>query len=304
MVFTTMLCFTTTMYFFSKPEGIDPESGFKLRSKTGGFWGPFDAEFNWCEPDYETSPLVAEPLNTLTSGLYLAPPLLGFGLMPELLCIETRFVVVAIWIFLIGVGSIIFHGTLRYWGQLCDELPMYGLILTAAYTGWYRHGAVPSGARVSAVCSSLMWTILTLILFLTEQTATVHQVARGVMSVTFAVGFAFILTAGSRAAGEAQEKIGPSRPGVMGVFAIAFWAFVFAIAAWAADNTMCAWLHALPFNIPYPQLHALVWHVGTAIGLWCMVVTLLFHRTVELGVGVPRVRWFVGVVPYLVAAAD
>ena len=37
-----------------------------------------------------------------------------------------------------------------------------------------------------------------------------------------------------------------------------------AIVSWVADNLGCEALHALPLALPYPQLHALVWHLGMA----------------------------------------
>jgi hypothetical protein len=40
----------------------------------------------------------------------------------------------------VGVGSTIFHATLLYSSQLLDELPMFYLVLSAAFILKYRDG--------------------------------------------------------------------------------------------------------------------------------------------------------------------
>eukprot|EP00756_Hemistasia_phaeocysticola_P064205 Hpha_TRINITY_DN7596_c0_g1::TRINITY_DN7596_c0_g1_i2::g.18841::m.18841 len=82
--FMTM-CFC--LYTFI-PEGLRgrtalPKSGVApLR-----YWGPNDADFDWCEPDYAVSEFVAEFNNTWTNLFYFIPGLIFFwkhsGLMPK-----------------------------------------------------------------------------------------------------------------------------------------------------------------------------------------------------------------------------
>ena len=40
---------------------------------------------------------------------------------------------------IIGIGSILFHGTLRYMFQLSDEVPMFWLSFLSAIAYYYRH---------------------------------------------------------------------------------------------------------------------------------------------------------------------
>ena len=107
----------------------------------------------------------------------------------------------------VGVGTILFHGTLQYWAQLVDELPIYYLGLMGVWellpkdqrshsdqrmaTGQMglvvesTGGASPRLAWVAAV-----WAVLlSVFLFAVPQAHTAHQVARGIMSATFAAMF-------------------------------------------------------------------------------------------------------------------
>lgn len=93
------------------------------------FWGPVDSNINWCENDYEVSPYVAEFYNTVSSL-----PMIFLGLRGALWVATRaaalprfRFYVGFACLGVVGVGSTMFHATLRYHYQLLDELPMlYG----------------------------------------------------------------------------------------------------------------------------------------------------------------------------------
>ena len=51
----------------------------------------------------------------------------------------------------------------------------------------------------------------------------------------------------------------------------------------------CAWVSTLQ-SLPYPQLHAVVWHGGTALGCYGIVVILMTHRALYKGQTV-RISW-------------
>ena len=71
-------CLTTTLYFFSTPESLKATSAMNSASDAHwGYWGAPDADFNWCEPDYQDSTFVAETWNSATSLLYIIPAVIG-----------------------------------------------------------------------------------------------------------------------------------------------------------------------------------------------------------------------------------
>jgi dihydroceramidase len=78
---------------------------------------------DWCEPNYVVTPYIAEFWNTLSSL-----PVIIFALTAYFVGrregFRKRFLVPCLLTALVGVGSVIFHGTLQYWGQAMDELFM------------------------------------------------------------------------------------------------------------------------------------------------------------------------------------
>eukprot|EP01083_Nonionella_stella_P094803 266094_1 len=90
-----------------------------------GFWGETDALIDWCEANYVISYFIAEFYNTISSLPITVLAIVG------IICTlwnnqlkEMRFIVTFINLGLVGLGSAAFHMTLRYYGQLFDELPM------------------------------------------------------------------------------------------------------------------------------------------------------------------------------------
>ena len=78
---------------------------------------------DWCEPNYAVTPYIAEFWNTLSSV-----PIILFALTALYIGVSQgfrkRFLVPTACTALVGVGSIVFHASLQYWGQAMDELFM------------------------------------------------------------------------------------------------------------------------------------------------------------------------------------
>ena len=132
---------------------------FPMDPNLPGFWAPHTATVNWCEHDYAVWSGVAEFHNTWSNLLFIALPAL-FGLRRcwlgagsssaatttaaattaaaagaaatttanntavVIIPTEGRFWLCYGGLLVVGVGSTYFHATLRWEGQLCDELPM------------------------------------------------------------------------------------------------------------------------------------------------------------------------------------
>ena len=86
------------------------------------FWGLPDASIHFCEDKYNHVYWIAEYYNTLSAFFYIV-----VGLM----FIRTKISLLAKSIICIGVGSLLLHGTLRYYGQWVDEMGM----LTMTFLG-------------------------------------------------------------------------------------------------------------------------------------------------------------------------
>ncbi|MDC0141983.1 ceramidase [bacterium] len=79
------------------------------------YWGYSDTTISFCELKYEKKYWIAEYYNTLSSFFYIAA-ILPFW--------RTKNITLVLSGLGIGVGSIILHGTGRFYGQYIDELSM------------------------------------------------------------------------------------------------------------------------------------------------------------------------------------
>ncbi len=123
-------------------------------------WQP--ASIDWCEPNYVVSPLVAEFWNTVTSVAMALVAAYAFY-WKRRQGLETRFLVTELAVVVIGLGSALFHGTLTFYGQLADELPM----LYGAFVWVYviLHHTQPRGVTnrwivLGLTALALGWTLI------------------------------------------------------------------------------------------------------------------------------------------------
>jgi len=79
------------------------------------YWGEYDSSVIFCEDKYTHSPYIAEYYNTISGLSYVL-----VGLYYRNTLINRT----AISLISLGIGTIILHGTLRWYGQLLDELSM------------------------------------------------------------------------------------------------------------------------------------------------------------------------------------
>ena len=79
------------------------------------FWGKKDTSINFCEKPYEESKYIAEFYNTISGLSYVLVGLYYFN---------TSIYRTAITQILLGAGTMMLHGTLRWYGQIADELSM------------------------------------------------------------------------------------------------------------------------------------------------------------------------------------
>jgi dihydroceramidase len=106
-----------------------------------GYWSgrSVASSVDWCEPNYVVSPFVAEWWNTLSSFPIALGALLGLILLfVSGRRREPRFLVGYLVVFVVGLGSAAFHGTLSKLGQALDELPMVAAGLVFVYSVRFR----------------------------------------------------------------------------------------------------------------------------------------------------------------------
>jgi len=302
-----LCCFTITQYCFQHDAYLSHNEDSVQHDNTTYLYGPPNAEFDWCERNFLWSKFVAEPVNTVTGLFFIVVPLLGEALHKDL-PLPWPAHLTLFFTGLIGIGTVLFHATLRYPAQLLDELPIYYLILLIVLE------LSDLEARAVRSCVSVWATTLTVLLFAIPQELFLHELVRGIMSCTFTVCFIYTFykisaRASAMKTTTVDAAAGPTdfKPQVQQLFRYSFGFFVVAEVCWLIDNSQCPTLRtSLPF---YPHLHA-VWHffaAGGMYGLWCCVLALKWVDGKATGsssrssdgesTNVVEVEWCFGVVP-------
>jgi hypothetical protein len=95
-------------------------------------WAPVSASVDWCEQNYVHSNYIAEFWNTLSSVPLCLVALVGLAFAVKFKY-PTRVIVCYAGLFVVGLGSIAFHGTLTHAGQALDELSMLWTVTALFY---------------------------------------------------------------------------------------------------------------------------------------------------------------------------
>jgi dihydroceramidase len=265
-----ILAITTTIYYVRIPSELS--SGLSNKSNTG-YWGPPNSEFDWCEFNYLSSFYIAEPVNSFSMISFFVVIFRLFKHLRSILHTCTHSLFIFCEVCVVAVGSFFFHATLRYMMQLADELPMLVLVFHTSYVLCTRPAA-PSNKRTQRpllfISFCLYSLITTLILSLTDRASAWHHFVRGCNSYAFSAAFLYIFVAQSAAAADLDRQF-PSTSGCSGktfneIFAKGLVCFVVALLGWIIENVACSSLQNLPFNMPFPHFHAILWHLGCAAG--------------------------------------
>ncbi len=230
-----------------------------------GFWGPPTSTVDWCEANYAVTPFVCEFFNTLSSLAMVVAGGLGAFLHRRVL---DRWMLAAFGCLgLVGLGSVAFHGTLRFEFQLLDELPMLYLVTMMAYL------LLEPGPK------SRFGPWLPLALLGYACLATISDVfARGQFQFfAFQISFGALelfclLRVGLLSAAQANRSIRP-------LFKLGLALYVGGILLWFVDLRSCAWLSvSLPAaGLANPQLHAW-WHVLVSGGFYLLLLVVAYDR--------------------------
>ena len=220
-----------------------------------GFWGIPTASIDWCEQNYAVTPYVAEFWNTLSS---LSMVIAGaVGLASRRFAREIRLAFGLL--ILVGLGSIAFHGTLRFELQMLDELPMLYLVT------WLVWLLVETGP----VRRMGRWFPAALIVYVVLATAGATLNRGHAQFLAFHVSFgALELFCLGRVSWLALR---PENRSVRRWFGLGLAAYVTGIGIWFVD------LKACPPGIPNPQLHAW-WHVLVSVGFFLLLGVVSFDR--------------------------
>jgi len=248
------------------------------------YWGEINAHANFCEEDHIITTYIAEFVNTLTNVSYLLYAYHGIknnASRKDAILRNLPYLGLAG----VGIGSALFHATLKNHTQWCDDLSM--LIATA--TVFHRIFTFNKSLRYTIISGLLISTIM--ISFMIWHCYTdeliMHSILFGIMVVII----------GERTRSLTKTRI--SSPSLRKeVRKLAYWGslfFVGGFALWNLDHAYCGALTAAKRRIGMPwgfflEMHGW-WHVLTAVGVYIFIALVEFLTSDEGAEGKLDGRW-------------
>lgn len=254
-----------------------------LLSAGEGYWGRVTSTVDWCEANYANTPFIAEFYNTISSSTIVLQGLAGLYYHCKF---GTSIRVAFFCVFIVGLGSMSFHGTLKHESQLLDELPMIYANLTLTYClledqreRKYSH-LFPIGlAMFGFFFSVLLITLASTSPFWTSElfrwTFALHEIV-----IFLRIGYIY-----AHAESKAVKKL----------FTIGLSSYAVGFGLWFLDLNYCSTFESLPVN---PQLHAM-WHLLAGTGSYLLLLVVAYNYADRVFQAEPVLMWGYGFIPHI-----
>ncbi|KAJ3257778.1 Alkaline ceramidase 3 [Boothiomyces macroporosus] len=242
-----------------------------------GYWGNATSTLDWCEPDY----VVVFRLTLGFLALYSAIQVK----------LETREHSGTLALVVIGMGSWLFHMTLLYSTQLCDELPMiYGtcLCLYNVLTLYDKHSK-------KSIAGLVAYSVVITAVYVALRIPLIFQFSYALLALVFAI-IPIRQTFALKSKHPKDVKI------LIRMYCFNLSMFLLAFVCWNIDNNVCdhlrAWRDTVPWYLGmFSQMHGW-WHMLTGLGCYGQIVHSRYLRCLVKGIPVRLV--FIGPYPTLV----
>lgn len=212
-----------------------------INKQMDGYWHPVTSMIDWCESNYTHSYYIAEFWNTISNLAYI---LLGsYGIYKNKYA-EKRFKIAFSSLILVGIGSALFHGTLKWFTQLCDEISMFIGSITVLYILIEHRNIKPKYHYLPHILTLV--TVIFSWLYIQFRLVILFQTVW--ISITIIIFIMFYKLV--KPFGTIKKRCYFNILIIFGISAL----------CWLADYMLC---YHLPI-IQVVQLHSFAWHLGTA----------------------------------------
>ncbi|KAI1962505.1 alkaline ceramidase ydc1 [Ophidiomyces ophidiicola] len=268
-----------------------------------GYWSPVTSTLNWCEEDYYATIYAAEIVNTVTNLLFLFLGIKGIRSCQKH-GHDFIFQIAFMGYFIVGLGSLLFHSTLKYPMQLVDELSMI-------YTTCLMCYATFSFSKSTRSRSILGLSLLGLSVFITAyyhylQDPRFHQNAYAILTIVVVFRSMWLMEVTLRAKWRRARALSntPVDESVTGVsrdiqlsqntrdlrILNTMWAmvvcglisFLGGFAIWNLDNMYCSTIRGWRRSVGLPWGIILEghgwWHLLTGVGAYMYIIWGIWLR--------------------------
>jgi len=247
------------------------------------YWGKWSSTINWCEQDYAVSPYITEFVNTITNAWVIVLLITLYGVYKYNL--PKRLYIIYAGISCVGIGSWMFHMTLRWdWQVLGDEIPM---IIAACCLLFMVLDTTPASAPAKiqwrniglygGLCAGIV--LFVSITYIKTGIAAFHQVSFAIIEVVAQLRVIWLLQRVVRA-DEPDLRLRKKRAQVVKIFLLGVAFFVLGFVLWNGDNFLCDQLTSIKRKVGRPlsffiELHGW-WHLLTGYGTILMSHAAMF----------------------------
>ncbi|KAG0093099.1 Alkaline ceramidase 3 [Podila epicladia] len=207
--------------------------------------------------------------NSISSFAIVAVAVAGYFLLPS--SCPRRFSVLMQSYAVLGIGSVLFHGTLRHKMQLLDELPMlYSATIIFFICIETKIGKVGQWFPLALTA----WLIITTVFFSTT-TGTLQSVSFQTTYLTTQSCMIYFLRVF-----HVQQRVIRPNPMASTVMRLAVASTIIAVTVWLTDYRLCVYVNGVsPETILSlnPQFHAW-WHCFSGIAVYSASVLVIYYH--------------------------